>query len=342
MIKNLSKYTINDFLLDEEFIQWVYHNDDFRLNQQWKNALDQYPEKKPMADKARTLLLSLKFEKDQISFERKIHLSNRIQRQLHPGMVKWPRIGSLLKAASVVLLVITSIWVFNTKITKDTAEPEITKVIVKSNEKGQKSTFRLPDGTTVKLNADSRLTYRENSDMKIREVHLVGEAFFDVFENALVPFVVNAGEIKATVLGTTFNVRNYVDDPNILVALATGSLQVEVEALDDVGKILLKPNEMSNYKKKERNIEKLKYNKEEVFAWRHNTIYFNRASMEEIENKLERWFNVDIKVTNNPKVPVSISTKFTNQSLDNILKNLGFTLNFEYKFADSKVFIQFK
>jgi ferric-dicitrate binding protein FerR (iron transport regulator) len=38
----------------------------------------------------------------------------------------------------------------------------------------------LPDGSTVWLNAASRLIYNKNFDAAIREVELTGEAYFDV------------------------------------------------------------------------------------------------------------------------------------------------------------------
>ena len=47
-----------------------------------------------------------------------------------------------------------------------------------STPKGNKTKVQLPDGTEVWLNADSKITYNENFQGKLREVELTGEAFF--------------------------------------------------------------------------------------------------------------------------------------------------------------------
>ena len=72
-----------------------------------------------------------------------------------------------------------------------------------------------------------------------------------------------------------------------------------------------------------------------------NIIYFSKANLLEIERKLERWFGIDIIVLNQPSTQVSLSTKYNNQSLENILKSLNFSLDCNYEFRDNNVYIQF-
>jgi len=69
----------------------------------------------------------------------------------------------------------------------------------------------LSDGTLVKLNSDSRLTFSEKFDETSREVFLEGEAFFDVKNNPKRPFIVRTQQINTTALGTSFNVQAYVE-----------------------------------------------------------------------------------------------------------------------------------
>src|SRR5690606_29105984 len=90
---------------------------------------------------------------------------------------------------------------------------------------GQKSTITLSDGTTIKLNSGSRLRYPEAFDEGLREVHLEGEAFFDVARNEHSPFVVRTKSVTTRVLGTSFNIEAFPDE-QISVTVATGKVEV--------------------------------------------------------------------------------------------------------------------
>ena len=81
-----------------------------------------------------------------------------------------------------------------------------------STKNGSKTNVLLPDGTTVWLNAGSKLTYDKTYGNTLREVTLTGEAFFDVVHNAEKPFVIHTSKINIRVLGTKFNVKSYPTD----------------------------------------------------------------------------------------------------------------------------------
>ncbi len=111
-----------------------------------------------------------------------------------------------------------------------------------ATKRGSRSNIKLPDGTMVWLNADSKLTYGEQFIGATREVSLVGEAYFDVAHDPLRPFVIHIGRSSIRVLGTAFNVRNYPQDNTWETTLMRG--KVEVELYERPGeKIILKPME---------------------------------------------------------------------------------------------------
>ena len=84
----------------------------------------------------------------------------------------------------------------------------------------------LSDGTKVRLNANSTLEYPVSfSDTEVREVHLKGEAHFEVTKNPHRPFVVKAGEMQTQVLGTIFDVKAYRKDAP-KVTLMQGKVKV--------------------------------------------------------------------------------------------------------------------
>ncbi|MEI3421827.1 MAG: FecR domain-containing protein [Butyricimonas faecihominis] len=60
----------------------------------------------------------------------------------------------------------------------------------------------LSDGTKVYLNAASKLKYPVQFDSKKREVHLSGEAYFEVVRDTNRPFYVVTDAVRVKVYGT--------------------------------------------------------------------------------------------------------------------------------------------
>ena len=87
---------------------------------------------------------------------------------------------------------------------------------------GNRSKVILCDGTTVWLNAGSRLIYPSDFIEDTREVMLFGEAFFNVKENQEKPFIVKTSALKVEVLGTEFNLSAYPDEDIIQTVLKKG------------------------------------------------------------------------------------------------------------------------
>jgi hypothetical protein len=88
----------------------------------------------------------------------------------------------------------------------------------------------LPDGTRVCLNAESTLSFNRHFGRGNRDVTLTGEGYFEVASDSSRPFHVHSGNACVTVKGTTFNVRNYADEPEITVSLLEGSVVLNTES----------------------------------------------------------------------------------------------------------------
>lgn len=88
----------------------------------------------------------------------------------------------------------------------------------------------LPDGTRVCLNAESTLSFNRHFGRGSRDVTLSGEGYFEVASDASRPFHVHSGNTCVTVKGTTFNVRNYEDEPEITVSLLEGSVVLNTDS----------------------------------------------------------------------------------------------------------------
>ena len=139
-----------------------------------------------------------------------IGLQQRISSQKAPEKKQiWLTTGFQLAVAASVALVIALVLLFPSarKITTGTGEQELAV---------------LPDGSEVRLNAVSSISYDPSSWNEARLIDLKGEAFFDVRKGA--SFLVKTVNGNVEVLGTSFNVKSRGNAMD--VACYTGRVEV--------------------------------------------------------------------------------------------------------------------
>ena len=107
------------------------------------------------------------------------------------------------------------------KVEKSLKPVEYNKIIV---PRGGEYNLVLADGTSVVINADSKLSIPDRFEGKERRVRLEGEALFHVVKDAEHPFVVEMEGGDVTVLGTVFNVSAYSEEVCIQTTLVEGSV----------------------------------------------------------------------------------------------------------------------
>ena len=113
----------------------------------------------------------------------------------------------------------------------------------------------LPDSSSVELKPNSKISYSKTWDDQKREVHLIGEAFFEVVKDSKRPFYVYGGEVVTKVLGTSFSVKAAENAETIEVAVRTGKVSVYEGAHQtmsnengtDASGVILTPNERVEY-----------------------------------------------------------------------------------------------
>jgi transmembrane sensor len=259
---------------------------------------------------------------------------------LHPNRKK--RFGNIAFYLISVLLVVLGfvIWLESPR-----EIPVETKIatITKANPKGQKMTIHLNDGSTVILNSNSSLSFPENFSDSLRQIYLSGEAYFEVAEDKLRPFIVSASDINITVLGTIFNVQAYDHSEEVKVALATG--KVQISNISDIVfnelTIGLEPGEKLLVNRKTQQVSKSIFDPDEVFSWKNGVIYLSNATFEEVHKKLGDWYGVEFSIEGNPGPAWDFSARFRNESLRTVMDAIAFAKQFKYELKDKKVFIYF-
>lgn len=208
---------------------------------------------------------------------------------------------------------------------------------------GKKSELLLSDGTRVWINAGSRLAFPSQFTKKNREVHLEGEAYFEVAKNEAQPFVVKAGEVDIKVLGTHFDVSAYKDDNNIETILLEGSIVMSNPKSFGFGKreVLLKPNQRASYNKQENDVKvSNEPNADEYIAWTEGWFEFSRESLNSVFTKLERYYNVKIVTPEKfPSTELITGKLDLKDSLEKVLVALSDVAKIEYRISENKIFI---
>lgn len=168
-----------------------------------------------------------------------------------------------------------------------TAAPLFNKVSV---PKGGEYQLELCDGTKVWLNSESEITFPTQFADSIRSVALRGEAYFEVKSDAAHPFVVETELLSVRVLGTSFNLMTYADDPTVETTLISGSLQV----IRNEEMTLLTPGMQARLDKRSDTMTTQAVYAESYAAWARQMFVFFNEPVESICRKLARWYDVDI------------------------------------------------
>ena len=250
------------------------------------------------------------------------------------------------KIAATVLLLMVSIWVadriagIRSNLADNTGQVEL---VEKVNDFGQLK-LKLPDGSYVELNAASKLIFPEKFDNEKREVELIGEAFFEISEDLSRPFIIRSGNVRTTVLGTSFNIRAYPDEKDVKIAVKTGRVGVNVVDENEtyrLKELRLTPNEMAIYQKDKRVATKIaSFDEMEVFGWKDGVIYFKNANMYQVISKLETWYGVEIDVYKSFDPQNDFTGYYENQSLESVLKGLGYVFDFSYEINNKVITIK--
>ncbi len=209
---------------------------------------------------------------------------------------------------------------------------------------GEKSVLYLSDGTKVWLNAGTRFAFPSRFTGENREVFLQGEAYFEVAKNKKQPFIVSAGQINIKVLGTHFNVSAYANDASIETILLEGSVAVRRQTSLGLrwNEVVLKPYQKASFDMQNNEV-KVSYEPgaDQYITWTEGWLQFSQESLQVVFAKLERYYNVDIKIPGNFNYTQLISGKLDlKKSLGEVMNALDDVAKFEYRMNGDTIYIE--
>jgi ferric-dicitrate binding protein FerR (iron transport regulator) len=193
----------------------------------------------------------------------------------------------------------------------------------------ERATFRLADGTRVILGVASVLRYPQTFPANSRGVQLEGEAYFEVAHEQRRPFIVRAGDLVATDLGTQFTVRAYPDDPAAQVVVREGRVAVRPMLPGKLDQVVA-PGELGRLAKGGvLTVERA--DTAAAFAWTEGRLVFEDTPLREALPQLGRWFDLEFRLADSAMGDIPLTATLRTQPTVEVLDNLAASLGMRRK-----------
>lgn len=186
---------------------------------------------------------------------------------------------------------------------------------------GFRGDHTLPDGSRVRLNGNSSLTYYNDLKGKERVVRLEGEGYFDVQHDASKPFIVKMNHIDVKVLGTSFDAECYPGSGLERVILKNGSVQVVRHDNNETFGIV--PDQMYTYSTFDGKVTVSSVDASSACRWYEPYLQFKNSRLEDILTNIEHRYNVHLRYCASVSLEKRVSMTIIGEPLPVILDVLS-------------------
>ena len=200
------------------------------------------------------------------------------------------------------------------------------KITIASGNDQKNIEVRLSDGSRVFLNRNSEFSYRSNFRARGRKVVLTGEAFFEIAPDASRPFIIDAGNAKIRVVGTSFNVITRNSDSAVEVFVKTGIVMLTNNSGSksvslDPGYVGTMDSEISG---------KTINNNPNYLSWKTGLLVYNGQKLDVVFSDLKRVYNMDIEVADQSILENTWTSPIDNQPQETIIRLICASFNLNY------------
>ncbi|MCR9011117.1 FecR family protein [Gabonibacter chumensis] len=204
---------------------------------------------------------------------------------------------------------------------------------------GAEYNLMLSDGTKIFLNAGSSLRYPDQFIGEKREVHLTGEAYFEVMSDSLHPFIVHASDVAIRVLGTSFNVKAYPDEAWVKTTLVQG--QVETQCGEN--HVIMVPGTQVTYNKDTHETEYFPVHTRQFTSWKEGYYDFEDMPLDELMRIFVRWYNVQIEFASPELKSIQFSGRLKRyEDIKSLFNMLEYTRDVKFIVKNDRIVIQRK
>ena len=202
--------------------------------------------------------------------------------------------------------------------------------------------LQLADGTGVWLNAGSSIRFPVSFTEDTRQVYLEGEAYFEVSHNGS-PFIVSTEDMDVRVLGTSFNISAYADEPQFKTTLVEGKVRVELKGQGNSlsNSLVLSPDQQAILHRSEGELSNVEVNSSLYTSWMRGKLEFHNESLDLVMKRLARWYDFEYEFENPQAKEFHFSARLNNgENISNIIEMLEMTTDVKFELRDQKIVIQ--
>lgn len=358
MLKKYASYTVEDFVQDEAFIDWVKlcHPEDASV---FHDLVKEYPYQAETIAQARQIVLHLDgaskadvdtFDVQEIWEKIDDAISSEKVRIRHMlGRIHYLAAASILFLAGLVWWQVGLVKTANvstyTSLIRE-ADVPLEEIVNTSNKP---LLVKLADGSRVTLDENSRLSFNKDFTGREREVFLSGGAFFDVTKNAERPFVVYANELVTKVLGTSFTIKAFDQDQRVVVSVKSGKVAVfanknKITEKSRIRSVTLAPNQQAIFLRQKETISRSLVDKPQIVISPEELMHFTFANVQvaSIFEALKKAYGVEIKYDEELLSGCRLTTSLTNETLYERLDVICEAIDASYKVVDDQVIVSGK
>jgi transmembrane sensor len=250
-------------------------------------------------------------------------------------------LSNLLKAAALVLVAFTSAFLtlqYAPQPAEQYAEPVFNEI---GTNAGERANVELGDGTKVMLNAASKLIVPESFSSDKREVELNGQAYFDVKSDPKRPFYIQTDNAVVEVIGTSFDVRAYDDENEMMVTVREGT--VELTKKDDPGsRVIVNEGYKGSFSIADGYLSvDIFRDPEFYFGWMDGRLIFKNTPISDVFKHLERWYDVTIEFDEAEEdlLRKEFTADLKTRSIREVLSVMQMSLNIEFTMENDDVVV---
>lgn len=335
-----SQEELEALLQNDEFIRWVFAPDAAK-HPYWQNWVQQHPDRQAMVAFIRSIRAAAQVQEG--SHELADQIWKDVQHQMDAPVRRMPWRRYAAAAAIVALLGTAGLWyaISGSSVAKRGLVVEkVSKVNVTAKNNGSAPrTVYLTDGSRITLGENSSIQYKNLLNGDKREVHLDGEAFFEVARDAERPFLVYSGGIVTKVLGTSFRVTG---KDKIVVAVRSGKVAVSKELNAD-GEYILLPNEQVVFNKRQNTLNKTAVADAALVeppAITSAALNFDEAPVTQVLDSLAGMYTVDIRYDHTLLAKCRVTVSLEQESLYDKLQLLCKVLDATFETHENVIYIK--
>jgi transmembrane sensor len=144
------------------------------------------------------------------------------------------------------------------------------------------------------------------------------------------------------VLGTSFNISAYKDEPVYKTTLVEGKVSVELKGQADSlsNNLVLSPDQQAIFKRSETDLSVLEVNASQYTSWMRGKLEFNNESLDLVMKRLARWYDFEYEFENPQAKDFHFSARLNNgENLSTIIEMLEMTTEVKFELREQKIVV---